>query len=77
MCDEPVKPTLTVSVEQKVVTQEYGGNAGVFMSMRVTEDTTTEEMEAVLNNGKIAYDKLRERIGERIKAIRVQRGVDY
>lgn len=51
------KPTMTVSVEQKVQVTQYEP-ARAFISMTIQQDTTADEMDAILATTKIAFRKM-------------------
>ena len=71
-----IEPTLSISVDMKVNLGDYN-SAGAFVSMSgVTADTTPEEMDRVLANGKVAWDKLRADLSAKVAAIRAQRDAE-
>ena len=68
-----IEPTLSISVDMKVNLGDYN-SAGAFVSMSgVTAETTPEEMDRVLETGKIAWDKLRADLSAKVQAIRGER----
>lgn len=74
---EPSPMSMTISISRKVNTGNYE-SAEVFLSLQgVREDTTREQMEAMLENGKVGYDVLRERLAAEAAVMRGQWERDY
>lgn len=66
-------PTVGVSVQMKVNLGNYE-SADAFLSMQgIDESTTTEQMDALMDQGRIAYEKLRAALKERVSDIRSKR----
>jgi hypothetical protein len=64
------EPTLSVSVEMKVNLGNYN-SAAAFVSMTgVTAETTEEEMDRLLSNGRVAWDKLRADLAEKVRELK-------
>lgn len=62
--------TTTVSLSQKVNLGNYE-SADLFMSISgVSVSTTPEEIEEVLDAGRIAYDKMRVRMASKVQEIK-------
>ncbi len=72
---EESKITTTVSVSRKVNTGNYE-SADLFVAISgITEDTTPDEMDWMLDQGKIAYSKIADRIREQTTEIRKHKEV--
>jgi hypothetical protein len=68
-----ILPSVSISADMKVNLGDYN-SAGAFVSISgVTAETTEAEMDAALANGKIAWDKLRADLREKLQAIRAER----
>jgi hypothetical protein len=68
--------TITCSVQMKVNLGNYE-SADAFLSISgVNEFTTAEEIEALLDGpARIAYDALKPRLAERVRALRAKEGM--
>jgi hypothetical protein len=65
--------SLSISVEQKLNLGNYN-SAGVFVSMSgVTAETTEDEMNRLLANGRLAWDKLRADLATKVAEIKQRR----
>lgn len=70
------KLSVTVSLQQKVNFPGKYESADVFLSVSgVTEDTTPDEMDTIIGQGKIAYSKLAKAISEKVNNLRYTGGV--
>jgi len=64
------EPSLSLSVEMKVNLGSYN-SAGAFVSMSgVTRETTEEEMDGLLANGRMAWEKLRADLAEKVRQLK-------
>lgn len=64
--------SLSISVDQKVGLPNYG-SASVFLSVSgVTASTTEDEIDELLDNSKIVYAKIAERIRAKVREIKTQ-----
>lgn len=71
------EPTITISLSRAIPVEQYGGKAECFICLQgIRADTTPEEMDAMLEQGQLAYSKmvpfLKKKMEERI---REERGV--
>jgi hypothetical protein len=63
-------PSLSLSVEMKVNLGNYN-SAGAFVSMSgVTAETTQEEMDGLLANGRVAWEKLRADLAKKVTQLK-------
>lgn len=63
-------PSLSLSVEMKVNLGNYQ-SASAFVSMSgVTAETTQEEMDGLLENGRVAWEKLRADLAKKITQLK-------
>lgn len=66
------KPSLSISLSQKVNLGNYQ-SADAFVSVRgVTEDTTDEDLERLMGRGKLAWNKLAGALTEEVRRIRME-----
>jgi hypothetical protein len=64
------EPSLSVSVEMKVNLGNYS-SASAFVSMSgVTTETTEEQMDRLLSNGRVAWEKLRADLAEKVNRLK-------
>lgn len=71
MSDEPV---IAVSIEQKVGLPNYGSASAFISVSNLPAGATIEDIDALLDTGKLAYDRMRERLQERVREIRAEGG---
>jgi hypothetical protein len=64
------EPSLSLSVEMKLNLGNYN-SAGAFVSMSgVTAETTEDEMDRLLANGHVAWEKLRADLAEKVRQLK-------
>lgn len=64
------EPSLSLSVEMKVNLGNYN-SVGAFVSMSgVTAETTEDEMDRLLSNGRVAWEKLRADLTEKVRQLK-------
>ena len=64
------KPTVTVSLARKVNMGNYE-SADFFLSVSgISEDTTPEEVDIAIEGGKLAWDKIKLAVAQRVEAAR-------
>ena len=67
--------TATVSLAQKIGLPNYG-NAECFLSLSgVTKDTTPEQIDEMLDQAKLAWSKIADRIRSKAAEIKAESGV--
>ena len=73
LLDPKQEPTLSISVEMKINLGNYN-SASAFVSMSgLTAETTEDDMDRLLSNGRVAWEKLRADLSAKVTEIKQRR----
>lgn len=59
--------TISVSVSRKLSDNNYGSGEATLMLTGITDSTTEDEMDELIEQGKLAFDKLRPEVIRKAK----------